>query len=100
MIQSGMTGDGEKPVDDRPAPVEAVEITVGFDEGLLHQVLCVLPMARHLEKEIENARGMEPDNLFKPTDIAVHRPVCDYPLAAGSRQQLGVVGGGGGLPIE
>src|SRR5688572_11364541 len=65
MIQSRVARDRKKPVDDRPASIEAMHVFVRFDECLLDQIFSVLPLTSHLVNEIENARGVQADDLIE-----------------------------------
>lgn len=63
MIEGRPPRDRQEPVDQGPGGVEAVKILERFDEGLLGQIFGVLTLARHMEKEVEDAGSVESDDF-------------------------------------
>ena len=83
MIQRAAAGDCEQPGDHGATRVEAVQIVVGFDEGLLREVLGILRMPSHLLNVIVDAAAVQADNSGECMRVSRERRADELGLGRG-----------------
>ena len=98
VVERGAARDGEQPVDHRPRTVETRQVLIGLDEGLLRQVLGVVPVARELIQEIEDAAAVQRDELVEGLRLAADGRADERRLLGRSDRRRGL-GRGGGIGI-